>query len=314
MSTPDLLQYLYRQRLDHEPHKERFFAATHLERAALFREVTRVRDVFLDDCTALSRRDWPELDEVWKEFSEYAHRCDWAILDAIVLATCLSKDPHKLGQQLGPCLLVYQAMRMIDDVVDDHLHYKRLYSTAYGILQLSRGQVKARGLTFIAAAALLVHGVTRLPARTLCAVQAVATATLKEVDGLSLGNMEDYSRIVEGKMVAYSSIFYDPIIEDLEDCTEIRDFLARSFRLGQVLNDLHDLQDDKDRLQPNFWLLHSDPEAAESDFIHSMDDLVTACRCLPAVLRPYGHARIADLAGYAIQSVESSTKEDQFGT
>jgi hypothetical protein len=305
--TPELRQYLHQQCDYHASYKERFFASTARDREVLAQVLKKERDALLEDSMALSRRQWPELDGIWQVFRDYVCQCDWVFLDAIVLAVCLGTNPEELGRKLAPRLLVYHAMRMFDDVVDDHLDYKGFYPTAYGVLRRSRDEATARGLTVVAAATLLVFAVSRLSATAVHLVQQVAAATLKEISGIAPGEIAEYHTVVKGKMVAYSSIIYDPIITDAEDPTKIREFVVSSFRLAQIINDLHDLDDDAKRFQPNFWSLNADRATAASYLLRNIDALNVQCRHLPVALQPYGHTRVADLAQYMIIVTEAAT-------
>ncbi len=111
---------------------------------------------------------------------------------------------------------------------------------------------------------------------------------------------EDYLRMVEHKMVSYSRLIYGPVLDaagrSLDGATGA--FFDSSFVLGQVLNDLADLEEDTIRRQPNFWTANG--AGAPAEMLARFEELTTLMGEPPRDLAGYAHSRIADLAQYGL--------------
>ncbi|MBD2896928.1 hypothetical protein amrb99_58800 [Actinomadura sp. RB99] len=304
MLPPDLYERLVRLNEAHKPAKDGFYAGTEKQRGTLLTEVQRARDQLLATFMAPVWGRWPDLEALSRETREYARRCDWTLIDLVALAASLRVGPAELSRRLAAPLLAYQALRMLDDVIDGHLDYKGGYQTFYGAMVRANGVVAARGLTICTAAALLAEGTRHLDEPQARQLHETLAAAIQELHGIGPNEHQDYLRMVEGKMGAYSSIIYGPVVAELAEVQTVETFLARTFRVSQIINDLHDLEDDRARNQPNFWLLYpSAGEAATACGLH-LDELEAAYAALPDIARPYGDTRLADLSGYALEVAE----------
>src|SRR5262249_46304113 len=122
------LNHLLKELWDrHSGVKGEFYRRTEERRAFLYDLVRRSRDHYLG---ALLRRGIedqsraPELAEIAQMVSTYASSSDWALLDLIALAACCTQPPERIAVSLSPVITAYQALRMVDDVIDGHLTYK----------------------------------------------------------------------------------------------------------------------------------------------------------------------------------------------
>ncbi|TDC50229.1 hypothetical protein E1281_22350 [Actinomadura sp. KC345] len=290
----------------HKPAKDGFYADTEEQRGILLAEVRRARDQLLAAFMAPAQLRWPDVETLSRETREYARRCDWTLIDLVALAASLRVGAAELSRRLAAPLLAYQALRMLDDVIDGHLDYKGGYQTFYGAMLRAHGADPARGLTICTAAALLAEGARHLDEPQALRLHETLAAAIRELHGIGPNERQDYLGMVDGKMGAYSSIIYGPVLADLAEARAVETFLARTFLVSQVINDLHDLDDDRARNQPNFWLLYpSTGEAATACGLH-LDELEAAYTALPDSARPYGDTRLADLSGYALEVAKRS--------
>ncbi|OLT35190.1 hypothetical protein BJF79_07045 [Actinomadura sp. CNU-125] len=306
MLPPDLYERLAGLNEAHKPAKDSFYADTEGQRGTLLKEVRRARDQLLATFMAPAQRRWPDLETLSRETLEYARRCDWTLIDLVALAAALRVGPAELGRRLASPLLAYQALRMLDDVIDGHLDYKGGYETFYGVMLRARGSDTARGLTICTAAALLAEGTRHLDDPQVRQLHETLASATRELHGIGPNEHLDYLHMVAGKMGAYSSIIYGPVLADVAEAQAVTKFLARTFFVSQVINDLHDLEDDRARGQPNFWLLYPSAREAATAFGLHLDELEAAYTALPDMARPYGDVRLTDLSGYALQAAQRS--------
>jgi hypothetical protein len=268
-------------------------------RAELTRAIRCARDSLFDE--AFGEQDALDCAGVHAAVREYAARSDWSLLDLATLATCSDAPEDELAGRVAPHALAYQALRMLDDVLDDHTDYKGLGPTLLGELRQepARAHLAVPGnllpltMMVVAASAALDDTDRRLMQQTLSGM--LAEAVFDE------WTVASYQTIAEAKMVSYGSFLYRPVLASFPQA--VRDalypFLKRSFYIGQILNDLHDRADDVRRGQPNLWTLAGE-EAARAHLLDELDGLSAACQRLEPVVQSYGHARVADLIGYVI--------------
>ena len=115
--TPRAVQQLERWMTPRHPIKERLMARIDGHRQSLLEGVQRARDELLADLLASAgmRDATAVMARIADQVGVYARSCDWALLDLIVLASCVRVDPRALARDLAPPLLIYQAYRMVDD-------------------------------------------------------------------------------------------------------------------------------------------------------------------------------------------------------
>jgi hypothetical protein len=297
MLTTETLAQLESVRSRFVSARNRFHGATEEARSKLFFALRSRRD---DEVRAtLESGPGRPLDWLAGEAVEYLHSCDWALLDVYALAVALGVDGSVVEELLGPAL-VYQSLRMVDDVVDGHRSYKGAYETLYGYLRRHYDESQARAFGLLAATAVGLRGAALLSAGAGTAEHARRTLVGMALELQPCREPEDYLRMVDHKMVSYSRLIYGPVLESAALPSEGRagEFFDGSFVLGQVLNDLADIEEDTARQQPNFWLANG--EAAAGAMLGRFEELVALAADLPAVLDGYAQSRLADLAQYAL--------------
>lgn len=245
------------------------------------------------------------------EVLAYARRSDWNWIDVLLLLACADED-SAVCERLGRAGLLYQAFRMVDDLLDGHRDYKGRYPT---LLAAVEGDPRFRrasptALAVLPALAMVCGALDGAPPFAGFAARARRTvlgALAESLAGADTGP-EAYHRIVDGKMVCYGFVLYGPAIQAAPDDgrAALEDFLAHSFVAAQVANDLADRADDRRRGQPNFWNLAGNTRAAVREFAEILRGLDARRSDLGAHLRPYGHARVHDIANYALAALDET--------
>ena len=301
MLPPDVVREVEEVRARCAPLRARFHSSTEAARGLVLLALEERRDALVRD--AISGPDGT-LDWLARETLVYLHKCDWALLDTLALAVAVGLDGATVDVLGGP-VLVYQSLRMIDDVVDGHTSYKGAYETLYGFLLRHYDEPEARAICILAATGLAIRGSALVTGSSAEHARRTVTGMLLECQSTETApSLDEYLGIVERKMVSYSRLLYGPVLEagglPLEG--PVATFFDSSFVLGQILNDLHDLEDDYARKQPNFWT--AEGSGGAEDMLHRFSALVALFAELPEVLVPYAHARVADLTQYALEIVE----------
>ena len=283
--------------------KDQFYSATPARRAELFAAIKTARNRLLDDSVReVTQFLEPSsgLNVVLERMRHYFDQSDWALLDLVALATCLDAPVDAIATKLAPNALMYHCLRMVDDVLDVHHHYKGGAQTLFGYLA-ERGYDGVHG-NILPATLLIARHAHLLPPRERQLFERTTIGMLHESFPAPVVTLNDYRRIAAGKMGSYGSFLYSPVVAMFAShSAAIVDFLDESFVLSQVANDLYDRNDDAARGQPNFWHVVGDHDAAMRQFEGDIerwaaraDDVGTAQR--------YAHARIADLLTYVLQA------------
>jgi hypothetical protein len=300
------LDFLRALRDAHEPFKTVFYQRSNADREAHLRALTSARDTLWTSLLGRCFEESParSTQHFWAEIAAYTRRSDWVCFDLVSLAACTDAAPELLARQAAPNLLIFQAYRMLDDIVDDHHDFKGAYPTAYGALvEQFENRETALATTVLALTLMATEGISEATADAAELAKLTLSGALSEVLWAIEGDASAYSAIVERKMVAYGMLAYEPLLQFVgpqhRDALEL--FLRRSFRIAQIVNDLGDVEGDRERHQPNYWLLTADPDGGELRFLGRFEELSASCESLVPRLQPYAHARVADLARYALE-------------
>jgi hypothetical protein len=296
----------------HRPRKDEFFQLTTRRRAALFTNIKVSRNELLDEVFARIHAVRPESQPIFQlqtKIYRYFDFSDWSLIDMIALAVCAPATEQQVARSVAPNALLYHCLRMLDDVLDGHEDYKGGAPTLLGELN---SQPDTRPLAFagnllplmilaMQSGATLPDEDRRLYERTMIGMLHEAFAPDWRAEG-------GYRRIAEAKMGAYGMFLYRPVVSlfDPEIGKTLEPFLARSFYLSQLMNDLNDQPGDETRQQPNFWLSGRNPEVASTEFMEEIGALSRACSEVSPLVRPYAHARVTDLIGYCLQVIQAS--------
>ncbi len=288
--------------------KQELLTATEQRRSDLFDSLRKRRDVVLSE--ALAAPEGVHLGQaavVIAEAEAYAKRCDWNWVDLSAFLACAPESSEETLEALAAAGLVYQAFRMIDDVIDRHLDYKGGYATLLGVLSDGRCTNPDAGALLPAILVLMdVIVGHRLSAWAVDQARRTVFGALEESSG-SPSDLSEYDTIVSGKMVAYGFLLFAPALQalDAEASSNLEPFFTESFRVSQIANDLQDIAEDRLRDQPNFWLLFESPDQAEKTFLERFDRLEQlACR-VPDRFLPYTNLRVHDIAVYFEQVLGS---------
>ncbi len=293
----------------HRDKKDHFYRQTTTRRAALLDAVEQVRDRRLGEL--LTRRTSSlkisaPIYELSKLVSDYARRSDWALFDVVALGSCLAQPSERIANRLTPAIIAYQALRMLDDVIDEHYNYKGRYPTLLGSIHgLIGGRVGEMASNLIPILLMIIDVSSELAEEERIFMQRTLAGMLDEAISGDIANLTRYREMTEGKMVSYGMLLYSPILGlcDPDRCSFLGRFLRHSFYIAQVANDLQDREEDGKRNQINFWNMNLDDKAGIHSYMLEVMRLSASVAWIEPRFKGYAHARIADLTGYSLQII-----------
>lgn len=315
MFPPAIMEGLKDLHAVHRPWKDDFYRLTAVRRDTLFTLIKASRNRLLDEIftriRAVRTGSQPSI-QLLTGIYNYFDASDWSLLDMIALAACAPATEEQIASAVAPNALLYHSLRMLDDVLDGHEDYKGGAPTLFGQLRsqpetrplAAAGNLIPAMILAVSVSASLSGEDRRLYERTLIGVLHEAFAGDWRTD-------DGYRRIAEAKMGAYGMFLYRPAVLLFEPGIreKLEPFLARSFYIAQVVNDLQDRQEDHARQQPNFWLAGRDPDVASAEFMGEITALSRACAEMSPKVRDYAHTRVTDLIGYCLQVVQASDQD-----
>lgn len=254
------------------------------------------------------RAESEALKQLRVKICDYFDRSDWALLDMIALAACTSVPAEQVSDAVAANALLYHALRMLDDVLDCHQDYKGGQRTLFGELSGDAETVQLASAGNLLPVMIMMASTitsTKLTEEDRRLIERTLMGMLHESFPGSIRSLESYREIAMAKMGAYGLFLYRPVLLMFEAATQKRleRFLARSFFVSQVINDLHDRHEDEARRQPNYWFLVHEPQDAVGRLIREISVLSWACSRVAPPARDYAHARVADLIGYILKVI-----------
>jgi hypothetical protein len=295
------------------PAKDAFMQSTERRRASYLELIAESRDSQLDGMfVRLGHHPEGRLADVFRELKAYARQCDWNYIDPIILLACLERFDLSLLDRMARIGLVYQAFRMIDDVVDGHCNYKGAYPTLYGILKEQRAySTNVLSFSLLTAILMLCEAFANpvesslILRRYLSHAQHTALGMLREYSFPKPLTFEAYASVVDDKMVNYGLLLYGPVLDVMPAPHReiMQPTLKTSFLIAQITNDLAELKSDQTRGQLNYWHIEEFPKAADR-FLEMLARFETEIDSLPEAYRNYGIIRLGDLANYAAQMLK----------
>src|SRR3954452_18777057 len=222
-----MLAELAELHVDANARKDAFSDATTARREAMADAFRDQRDALFDDVLAGAPRTMADA------VRGYAHRTDWALLDLVALAACSPLTPDAAGRLVAPRAFLYQALRMLDDAVDDHDTYKGGERTLLGELRTrpSWAPPELAG-TLVPMTMMVVHACTQLDAEDVALAQRTLGGMLVEATPRDWTVIR-YRELVEAKMVSYGMLLYRPVALSFDE-PALTTFLARSFFVSQL--------------------------------------------------------------------------------
>jgi len=300
-----------------QPLKETFLKSSEPVREKYFNLIIEKRDAFLD-AIWLEREEYDSeqtLNKVlFNEVKAYATRCNWNYIDPIFLMSCFKNLDERVIDKFAGLSLIYQSFRMIDDLLDNHSHYKGDTPTLYGNLQknpITAGHVLSGSI--LPALLMICEGLRNSPDKYIDLAEKTLFGALYELENIKPLTIEHYNKMVEGKMVCYGLLLYGPMLDamDIDSRTVMEAFLRRTFSLSQIANDLIDRKDDLERGQPNFWHIFGNSEEASDNFLNQLFELYNARRQFPPDFRPYVVTRLFDITNYIVQIIKEDDRQSK---
>jgi SAM-dependent methyltransferase len=194
---------------------------------------------------------------------EYVSWMQWSLWDIPVLAVAMAKEPDEFRDSVVACGLVFIAVRLFDDAIDQHLSYKGRHDTLLGTLSESNPR-QANGLSVLAGLLLCFEGLERLAQRdhdgggqitaVLRSVRNAVVGAIMEFGDSGERSLEEYLRLVRLKNVDYCRSLYASL--DPTFSSPLCPFMMGFYELAQFLNDVEDQADDLLLGQPNLVVIH----------------------------------------------------------
>ena len=223
----------------------------------------------IDDLTAGN----PVAHELGEQASGYVDWMQWCLWDLPVLAIALESAADDFRCAVTACGMVYIAIRIFDDVIDQHYSYKGRHDTLLATVSTAYPEPqKAAGLNTLAGLLLCFQGLQALTEAGLAAtvhevvgsVRRAVIGAIMEFADLHQWTPAEYQRLVRLKNVDYWRVLYAGL--DPACSSPLYPFLEKYYELAQYLNDVDDREDDARWGQPNLLAIHraADPAADRS--------------------------------------------------
>jgi len=188
--------------------------------------------------------------------ADYVTWMRWALGDLPYYALALGLDETSLPDDLGPCIQVYVAGRVLDDFLDRHYLYRgRRYTLLSSLAEETPPGGHADALTVLMGLLLLVDGLAQLDSgspnagrflrQIVLHVRATMVGTVMDRSGPENWTHQFYEQLIVHKNVDYWLILYDAL--DPGHASPLCPILKSYYALAQKLNDLQDY--DRDELQ-----------------------------------------------------------------
>ncbi len=292
--------------------KDSFSKSSETIRETYLGEIILRRDALL--CTAFDKKaqSMPyygmQLEMLIKAVKDYASLCNWNFIDLTFLLACIDSVDDTLLEQIAKLSLIYQAFRMIDDLIDGHIDYKGEGTTLYGKLKSNPSTTSQVVTASILPALLMVcEGTQGIDSRYSVLAMNTIWGVLGETLGEPITTLDQYTAMVDGKMVAYGMLLYGPALNMLERQKQehMNSLMRTTFLCSQIANDLVDRIDDAQRGQPNFWHI-LEPYDASDHLTGMLSDLYEERQQTPNNLQPYLLSRLYDICNYIIRGLPNS--------
>jgi hypothetical protein len=155
---------------------------------------------------------------------------------------------------------------------------------------------------------MVLDGFTGLDSEGQSFTQRTLMGMLDEAIAGDINTIDRYRQMTEGKMVSYGMLLYSPFVNCFDAIVrpQLSKFLKHSFYVAQMINDLHDQQRDLQRNQVNIWSLPLDRGLIVEYFVTEVMELSASCATMDEPVSNYSHARVTDLANYALQIIEGA--------
>jgi len=201
--------------------------------------------------------------ELVEQASGYVDWMQWCLWDLPLLAVALESEAEQFRCSVTACGIVYIAIRIFDDFIDQHYSYKGRHdtllatvSTAYPHPQKAAGLNTLAGLLlcFQGLQALAEAGLTVTLHEVVGSVRRAVVGAIMEFADPHQWTQADYQRLVRLKNVDYWRVLYAGL--DPAYSSPLYPFLEKYYELAQYLNDVEDYEDDARWGQPNLLAIH----------------------------------------------------------
>lgn len=289
--------------------KDSFSKSSESLRQAYLSEIIARRDALLDRVLSTENHLLPSYSDkllrLEKSIKKYAGHCNWNFVDLTFFLACMNEVDSSILEQIAKASLTYQAYRMIDDLIDEHMDYKGKGQTLYQLCKLDHElNLHLVSATILPALIMICEGLKELDRNFAdCAIKTVK-GVLIETLGNPIETVEQYTAMVDGKMVAYGMLLYGPALQmiDRQITRQVTSLMRETFLCSQIANDLFDRDDDAQRGQPNFWNI-LDPNEAFEHLMEKLSILSAERFNIPAKLNFYFTSRLYDICKYIIQGL-----------
>lgn len=211
------------------------------------------------------------LESLLADTQSYVQWLRWSLDDVGYYSLGLGLDSGLMARRIAACHFVYQSGRLLDDLIDGHQDYKGLKETSFGARRnywREKGiQDRAEKECLLIAISLLLRGVrdyatcfgefTPVAAirNLLHTVTNACLGAIIELNEQIPHNPESYQQIVKLKTSAHNAILLQPFfgMVPMETFHELEGFYKQSSLAGQILNDAHDIEEDLQIGQINYF-------------------------------------------------------------
>jgi hypothetical protein len=234
----------------------------------------------------------PYTDPLLEEVRAYLYWLRWVGWNAMNLLA-LSDEEHDDDLAVDFCqhVLAYAALRFVDDGLDGHRTYKDVRRTLVGFIEQERAPAALRPEAYSVFLGMCVFNFARqrIEERSSAGSASVArlldrasVGVLAEGSARAITDEKAYEQIARRKAGAYNLILYIPFLRDLDagEHQRLRGVLVEMDVLAQLLNDVHDHADDRERRQPTAVAVY-EWDQLTSELTRRVEALWTSTASLP---------------------------------
>jgi hypothetical protein len=229
-----------------------------------------------------------------EETKTYLLWLSWVGWNAANLAPLASSDLGASARRSAPAMLAYCGLRLVDDGLDSHETYKGQHPTLvtfFGARPHRLSHAQCGAFSAFVGSCVFTFALERIgqvsgtgAATTISTLfERAAVGVLAEVLVGPGADRATYDQIVRRKAAAYNLMLYRPLLDGLD--LPLRRSLTRVLGeldvLAQVINDLNDVGDDRDRPQLNAFHGVYEWTEADEEIGRRVDDLWMLASLLP---------------------------------
>jgi hypothetical protein len=222
--------------------------------------IENTMSTLVDYCKIITN-DNKFVQEVMNYSKDYVLWLQWTLLDLPLYAVALNTPHKKFAKLVSAVALIYQSIRILDDVLDNHLDYKGMKPTLLGNLSErfhEESKLLGKNSSILISLLLSIEGIRLLSIESsnanllnmLDEYRKTVLGALLEYSPNSNNSLEFFDNLIKLKNVSFSRILLSSL--GFSNMSSFTLWVESLYYLSQQFNDFQDLEKDVLIGQPNF--------------------------------------------------------------